>query len=147
MIHKAETLYGCSLAASYEGKKEPSGTYFINSVLANASKIHEGKDMAEVMRLLIDVTGGYVADLPSDKDLANPEVGGLLKKYLQGAVGVPVENRVKMLRLVEKLAMESADAISDIHGGGSPAAHRLTILRESDLNYRKGCARRLAGIK
>jgi 4-hydroxybutyryl-CoA dehydratase/vinylacetyl-CoA-Delta-isomerase len=74
-------------------------------------------------------------------------VGGLLKKYLQGAVGVPVENRVKMLRLVEKLAMESADSISDIHGGGSPAAHRLTILRESDLTYRKNCARRLAGIE
>ncbi|MBM4330625.1 MAG: 4-hydroxybutyryl-CoA dehydratase [Deltaproteobacteria bacterium] len=147
MIHKAETLYGCSLAASYEGKKEPSGTYFINSVLANASKIHEGRDMAECIRLLIDIAGGYVADLPSDRDFANPEVGGLLKKYMQGAAGVPVESRVRMLRLVEKLAMESADTISDLHGGGSPQAHRLTILRESNLNARKNCAKRLAGIE
>jgi 4-hydroxybutyryl-CoA dehydratase/vinylacetyl-CoA-Delta-isomerase len=147
MIHKAETLYGCSLAASYEGKKEPSGTYFINSVLANASKIHEGRDMAECIRLLIDISGGYVADLPSDRDFNNPDIGGLLKKYLQGAVGVPVENRIKMLRLVEKLAMESADSISDIHGGGSPAAHRLTIMRETDLNQRRNCAKRLAGIE
>jgi len=147
MIHKAETLYGCSLAASYEGKKEPSGTYFINSVLANASKIHEGRDMAESIRLLIDITGGYVADLPSDRDFQNPEIGGLLKKYLQGAAGIPVEDRVKMLRLVEKLAMESADTISDLHGGGSPAAHRVTIMRESDLNYKKNCAKRLAGIE
>jgi 4-hydroxybutyryl-CoA dehydratase/vinylacetyl-CoA-Delta-isomerase len=146
MIHKAETLYGCSLAASYEGRKEPSGTYFINPVLANASKIHEGRDMAEVIRLLIDVTGGYVADLPSDRDFNNPEIGGLLKKYLQGAAGVPVEKRIKMLRLVEKLAMESADFISDIHGGGPPAAHRLTIMRESDLNRRRKAAQRLAGI-
>jgi 4-hydroxybutyryl-CoA dehydratase/vinylacetyl-CoA-Delta-isomerase len=147
MIHIAETLYGCSLAASYEGKKEPSGTYFINSVLANASKIHEGKQMAEMIRLLVDIAGGYVADLPSDRDFSNAEVGGLLKKYLQGAVGVPVENRVKMLRLVEKLAMESADTVSDLHGGGSPAAHRLTIMRESDLNYKKNSAKRLAGIE
>ena len=147
MIHTAETLYGCSLAASYEGKKEASGTYFINSVLANASKIHEGKQMAEMIRLMVDITGGYVADLPSDLDFRNPEVGGLLKKYLQGATGVPVENRVKMLRLVEKLAMESADTISDLHGGGSPQAHRLTILRESDLNKRKSSAKRLAGIE
>lgn len=146
MIHKAETLYGCSLAASYEGKKEPSGTYFINSVLANASKIHEGREMAEAIRLLIDITGGYVADLPSDRDFQNPEISGLLKKYLQGAAGYPVENRIKMLRLVEKLAMESADFISDIHGGGSPQAHRLTILRESDLEHRKKLAKRLAGI-
>jgi 4-hydroxybutyryl-CoA dehydratase / vinylacetyl-CoA-Delta-isomerase len=147
MIHKAETLYACSLAASYEGKKEPSGTYFINSVMANASKIHEGRDMAECIRLLIDVAGGYVADLPSDRDFENPQIGGLLKKYLQGAAGVPVENRVKMLRLAEKLAMESADTISDLHGGGSPQAHRLTIMRESDLNRRKAMAKRLAGIE
>jgi 4-hydroxybutyryl-CoA dehydratase/vinylacetyl-CoA-Delta-isomerase len=147
MIHKAETLYGCSLAASYEGKKEPSGTYFINSVLANASKIHEGREMAESIRLLIDITGGYVADLPSDRDFQNPEISGLLKKYLQGAAGYPVEHRLKMLRLVEKLAMESADFISDIHGGGSPQAHRLTIMRESDLERRKKLAKRLAGIE
>ncbi len=147
LIHKAETLYGCSLAASYEGKKEPSGTYFINSVLANASKIHEGREMAESIRLLIDITGGYVADLPSDRDFQNPEISGLLKKYLQGAANYPVEHRLKMLRLVEKLAMESADFISDIHGGGSPQAHRLTILRESDLERRKKLAKRLAGIE
>jgi 4-hydroxybutyryl-CoA dehydratase/vinylacetyl-CoA-Delta-isomerase len=147
MLHMAETLYGCSLAASYEGKKEPSGTYFIDPILANASKIHEGKEMAEAIRLLIDVTGGFVADLPSDKDFNNPEIGGLLNKYLKGATGVLVEKRIKMLRLVEKMAMESADVISDIHGGGSPAAHRVTIFRESDLSYKKNCAKRLAGIE
>jgi len=146
MIHRAETLYGCSLAASYEGKKEPSGTYFINPILANASKIHEGKEMAEATRLMIDIAGGFVADLPSDRDFENPEIGEFLKKYLKGAKGVPVENRIRMLRLIEKMAMESADTISDIHGGGSPAAHRLTIFRESDLEYKKRCAKRLAGI-
>jgi 4-hydroxybutyryl-CoA dehydratase/vinylacetyl-CoA-Delta-isomerase len=147
MIHTAETLYGCSLAASYEGKKEPSGTFFIDPVLANASKIHEGREMSEVMRLLIDLTGGFVADLPSERDFENPHIGELLKKYLKGATAIPVEKRVKMLRLVEKMVMESADTISDIHGGGSPAAHRLTLLRESDTEYKKACAKRLAGIE
>lgn len=147
MIHVAETLYGCSLAASYEGREEPSGTFFIDPVLANASKIHEGQEMSKMIRLLIDVSGGFVADLPSDRDLENPEIGRLLKKYLKGAVGVPVEKRINMLRLVEKMAMESADTISDIHGGGSPAAHRMTLFRESDLDYKKQCAKRLAGIE
>jgi 4-hydroxybutyryl-CoA dehydratase/vinylacetyl-CoA-Delta-isomerase len=147
MIYRAETLFGCSLASSYEGKKEPSGTYFIDPVLANASKIHEGKEMAEVGRLLIDIAGGYVADLPSDKDLEIPEVGPLLEKYLKGVANMPTKHRIKMLRLIEKMVMESADTISDIHGGGSAAAHRITILRESDLEYKKHCAKRLAGIK
>ncbi len=147
MIHRAETLYGCSLAASYEGKQEPSGTYFIDPVLANASKIHEGKEMAEAGRLLVDVAGGYVADLPSDKDLKNPEVGPLVEKYLKGAADVPTMNRIKMFRLVEKMVLESADTISDIHGGGSAAAHRITILRESDMEHKKNWAKRLAGIE
>ncbi len=147
MIHRAETLYGCSLAASYEGKKQPSGTYFIDTVLANASKIHEGREMAEATRLMVDVCGGFVADLPSDRDVENPEIGHLVKKYLKGKEGIPVENRIKMFRLVEKMAMESADTISDIHGGGSPEAHRVTILRETNLEAKKKAAKRLAGIE
>ncbi len=146
MIHRAETLYGCCLASSYEGQKQPSGAYFIDTVLANASKIHEGKEMAEATRLMIDCCGGFVADLPSDKDIANPEIGGFLKKYLKGVDSVPVEKRVKMYRLAEKLALESADTISDIHGGGSPEAHRVTIFRETNINDKKKFARRLAGI-
>lgn len=147
MIHRAETLYGCCLASSYEGQKQPSGTYFIDTVLANASKIHEGKEMAEATRLMIDVCGGFVSDMPSDKDFDNPEVGELLKKYMKGAEGVPVEKRIKMLRLIEKLALESADTISDIHGGGSPEAHRVTIFRESDTKSKIKSAKRLAGIE
>ena len=147
MIHRAETLYACCLAASYEGKKQPSGTYYIDTVLANASKLHEGKELAEAIRLMIDVCGGFVADLPSDRDFQNPEVGELLKKYLKAAEGQSVENRVKMYRLVEKMALESADTISDIHGGGSPEAHRVTIYRETDLNKKKQAAKRLAGIE
>jgi 4-hydroxybutyryl-CoA dehydratase/vinylacetyl-CoA-Delta-isomerase len=147
MVHRAETLYGCSLAASYEGQKQPSGTYFIDTVLANASKIHEGREMAEATRLMVDICGGYVADLPSDRDVENPDIGHLVRKYLKGKQDIPVENRIKMFRLVEKMAMESADTISDIHGGGSPEAHRVTILRESNLEGKKKAAKRLAGIE
>jgi 4-hydroxybutyryl-CoA dehydratase/vinylacetyl-CoA-Delta-isomerase len=146
MIHRSETLYGCCLAASYEGRKQPSGTYYIDTVLANASKLHEGKELAEAIRLMIDISGGFVADLPSDKDFQNPEVGDLLKKYLKGVENTPVENRVRMYRLVEKMALESADTISDIHGGGSPEAHRVTIFRETDVEAKKRAAKRLAGI-
>lgn len=147
MIHRAETLYGCSIAASYEGKKQPSGTYFIDPVLANASKMHEAKELTEAGRLLIDIAGGFVSDLPSDLDFENAEVGPLLKKYLKGRADVPVENRIKMLRLVEKMTQESADTVSDIHGGGSAEAHRISIFRESDVEAKKKLSKRLAKIE
>lgn len=146
MIYREETFFGCPLASSYEGRKEPSGTYFIDPVMANPSKIHEGKEMAGVGRILTDIAGGYVADLPSDKDLAIPEIGPLIEKYLKGVANIPTKNRIRMFRLVEKIVMESADTISDIHGGAA-AAHQITILRESDLEYKKSCAKRLAGIE
>ena len=111
-------------------------------MLANASKIHEGKEMAEAMRLLVDISGGFVADLPSDRDLENPEVGDAAEEIPRRAPRTyRLRKRVKMYRLVEKLALESADSVSDIHGGGSPEAHRITILRESDLEERKEAAR------
>jgi 4-hydroxybutyryl-CoA dehydratase/vinylacetyl-CoA-Delta-isomerase len=147
MIHRAETLYGCCLASSYQGKKETSGTYFIDTVLANASKPNEGTEMAEATRLMLDTCGGFVSDLPWDKDLQNPEIGPLLKKYLKGVAKFPVEKRIKMFRLSEKLAMESAETVSDIYGGGSPEAHRVTIFREADLEAREKAAKRLAGIE
>lgn len=95
---------------------------------------------------MIDVAGGFVADLPSDRDLENENIGPLIKKYLKGASDIPTEKRVKMYRLIEKMAMESADTISDIHGGGSPEAHRITIFRESNIDAKKKAAKRLAGI-
>ena len=33
---------------------------------------------------MIDACGGFVADLPSDRDFQNPEIGDLLRKYLKG---------------------------------------------------------------
>ncbi len=92
------------------------------------------------------IAGGLVADMPSEKDLCNPEIGHLVRKYLKGANGVTVDDRMRMYRLIEKLAFETRDIVSNIHGGGSPEAHRMTLLRDTDLEPKKAMARRLTGI-
>jgi len=119
----------------------------VDPVLSNTSKLYEGKELQEVIRLMIEIAGGMVADMPSDKDLENPEIGPLLKKYLKGADNVPTEDRVRLFRLIEKLAFESRDIVSNIHGAGSPETHRMTILRYADLEGKKKLAKQLAGIK
>jgi len=147
MIKTAQTMYGCCLAASVEAKESESGIYLVDSVLANTSKLYEGKEYHEVIRLLVEIAGGLVADLPSEKDLHNPEIGHFIEKYLKGVADVPTEDRMRMFRLIEKLAFETRDIVSNIHGGGSPEAHRMTLLRDTDLEPRKEFARKLAGIK
>jgi len=147
MLKVTEAIYGCSIAASIESTKTPSGIYNVDPVLSNTSKLYEGKELAEVYRMMIEIAGGMVADIPSDRDFANPEIGPLLDKYLKGIDGVPTGDRVRIFRLIEKLAFESRDIVSNIHGGGSPETHRMTILRNSDIESKKRLAKNLAGIK
>jgi 4-hydroxybutyryl-CoA dehydratase/vinylacetyl-CoA-Delta-isomerase len=147
MIKTVQTMYGCCVAASVESTRHDSGVYQVDSVLANTSKLYEGKDYDETIRLLVEIAGGFVADLPSEKDVLNPEIGHLVKKYLKGREGVSSEDRMRMYRLIEKLAFETRDIVSNIHGGGSPEAHRMTLLRDTDIAPKKKLAKRLAGIQ
>jgi 4-hydroxybutyryl-CoA dehydratase/vinylacetyl-CoA-Delta-isomerase len=147
MLKVTEAIYGCSVAASIESTPTPSGIWNVDPVLSNTSKLYEGKELAEVIRMMVEIAGGMVADVPSDKDFAHPEIGPLLHKYLKGPEGVSTEDRVRIFRLVEKLAFESRDIVSNIHGAGSPETHRMTILRNSDIAHKKKLAKKLAGIK
>jgi len=147
MLKTTEAIYGCSIAASVEAEPRSSGIYMVDPVLSNTSKLYEGKELQEVIRMMIEIAGGLVADMPSDKDFGNPEIGPLLKKYLKGAEGVSTEDRVRLFRLIEKLAFESRDIVSNIHGAGSPETHRMTILRNADIESKKKLAKNLAGIK
>ncbi|MBA7618203.1 4-hydroxybutyryl-CoA dehydratase/vinylacetyl-CoA-Delta-isomerase [subsurface metagenome] len=101
MLKTTEAIYGCSIAASVEGKPTESGIYAVDAVLANTSKLYEGKELHEVIRMMIEIAGGMVADVPSDKDFENPEIGPLLQKYLKGVEGVSTEDRVRLFRLIE----------------------------------------------
>jgi len=147
MIKATETMYGCCLAASVEAKKTESGVHAVDTSLANTSKLYEGKDFVDCIRLMIEIAGGLVGDMPSEKDLTNLEIGNLLKKYLKGAANVPVEDRIRMFRLIEKLSFSGGDIASHIHGGGSPEAHRLALWRATDIEAKKKAAKNIAGIK
>ncbi|GAH24172.1 unnamed protein product, partial [marine sediment metagenome] len=57
------------------------------------------------------------------------------------------EDRVRLFRLIEKLAFESRDIVSNIHGAGSPETHKMAILRNADIESKKKLAKNLAGIK
>jgi len=147
MLKVTEAIYGCSIAASVESKPTESGIYKVDPVLSNTSKLYEGKELAEVIRMMIEIAGGLVADVPSDKDFENPDIGPLLHKYLKGVENVSTEDRMRLFRLIEKLAFESRDIVSNIHGAGSPETHRMTILRNADIESKKKLAKKLAGIK
>ena len=150
MIHLNETMYACGIACSAEGKPTASGTYLIDLLLANVCKLNVTRFPYEIARLAQDIAGGLLVTLPSEKDLANPEVGPYLKKYLRSVDRYTTEERCRMLRLMENLTLgpgAAAYLTESMHGAGSPQAQRIMLARLADLEEKMRLARRLAGIK
>ncbi len=149
MIQLNETMMSCSLACAYEGHREASGTYFVDALRANVSKLNVTRFPYDIARLAQDIAGGAIATMPSEKDLKHPRIGKYVAKYLKGVEGVAVENRIRILRLIENLTMGLGAACylaESMHGAGSPMAQRIMIARQTDVERMKGSAKRLCGI-
>lgn len=150
MIHLNETLYSCGLACSCQGYPTASGTYLIDLLLANVCKQNVTRFPYEIARLAEDIAGGLMVTMPSEKDLRHPEIGRYLEKYLAVKDGVRVEDRVRLLRLVENLTLGAAAVgyrTESMHGAGSPQAQRIMIARQCNLEHKKALARAIAKIK
>lgn len=146
MILLTETLYASSLACSYEGKQTKSGAYFVDPLLANVTKQNVTRYIYEIDRLAQDIAGGFIATLPSDKDLADPYLGKYIRKYFQAKDGVSAENRIRIARLIENMTGGTA-LVESMHGAGSPQAQRVVLARQANLEEKKRFARAVAGIK
>ncbi len=150
MTHLNETIFCCGIACSARGGAAASGTYLVDLLLANVCKLNVTRFPYEIARLAEDIAGGLLVTLPSLRELEHKEIGPLLKKYLQGAVGINTGCRLKMLRLLENFTLGPAAAAyltESMHGAGSPQAQRVVIARQADLEKKKILARNLAGIE
>jgi aromatic ring hydroxylase len=96
-----------------------------------------------------DIAGGLMVTLPSEKDLHSPEVGKWVRKYYQARADVPLEHRLRMLRLIENLTLGTAAVgylTESMHGAGSPQAQRIMIARQTHLQAKRKLAEKLCGI-
>ena len=149
MNHLAETIYSCGLACSLEGWKTLAGNYQADILLANVCKQNVTRFPYELGRLAEDIAGGIVVTLPSEEDFRHPVIGEYIDKYLRGAADVPTEHRIRMLTLIHAMCFGTIAPsyhTESLHGAGSPQAQRIMIERQTDMDYKKMLARRLAGI-
>ena len=150
MTHLNETIFGCGISSSFMAHPLQSGVFINEDMLAQVCKHNVTRFPYEIGRLAQDIAGGLVVTLPSERDLRHPETGPLLEKYLAGRADIPVEERVRMLRLIENMTL-GRNAVGylteSMHGAGSPQAQRIQIQRQMQLGYKKRLARNLAGIR
>jgi len=146
MVYLNETMHACGLACSYEGVKLPSGTYYVNPLLANVTKLNVTKFPFEMARLAVDITGGIIGTQPSERDFKHPAVGRYIEKYLKAREGIPTEHRMRIVRLIENM-VTGTGLIESMHGAGSPQAQRIMIARQADFEFKKKLAKILAGVE
>ena len=150
MTHLNETLYCCGIACSAEGHATESGNYIIDLLLANVCKQNVTRFPYEIARLAEDIAGGLVVTAPAEADLRDEKLGPYVEKYLAAAPGVTVENRLRILRLIENLTLGTAAVgyrTESMHGAGSPQAQRIMIARQGNLPMKKQLAKKLAHVK
>jgi 4-hydroxybutyryl-CoA dehydratase/vinylacetyl-CoA-Delta-isomerase len=144
-----ETLFCGCVACAWEGHREPSGTFAVNTLLANVHKQNITRFPYEIARLAQDIAGGLLVTLPSEKDFASEEVGKWVRKYYRTKEGLPLENRLRILRLIENLTLGAAAVgylTESMHGAGSPQAQRIMISRQVNMEHKKKAAQKLCGI-
>jgi 4-hydroxybutyryl-CoA dehydratase/vinylacetyl-CoA-Delta-isomerase len=149
MTHLNETIYGSGIAASHESKPTAAGNYQCDDMLANVCKHNVTRFPYELSRLAQDLAGGLMVTLPSDQDFKNPTTKPMLEKYLAGRPGVSVDNRRRVLRLIENMTL-GRNAVGylteSMHGAGSPQAQRVQIARLANFDEKKALAQKLAGV-
>ncbi|MFX0108339.1 MAG: 4-hydroxyphenylacetate 3-hydroxylase family protein [Candidatus Hodarchaeota archaeon] len=136
MVHLNETLFCCSVACSAKGFERAAGNFEMDMLLANVNKQNVTRFPYEIGRLAEDIAGGIICTMPSQADMEDPEIGPLIKKYLETCDGVSPEDRYKLIRFIENLSMGVASVsykTESMHGAGSPQAQRIMIARQSKI--------------
>jgi 4-hydroxybutyryl-CoA dehydratase/vinylacetyl-CoA-Delta-isomerase len=150
MAHLNETIYGAGIAASHESKRTNAGNYQCDEMLANVCKHNVTRFPYELARLAQDLAGGLMVTLPSDQEFTSEVTGPILRKYLATRPDVSVDNRRRVLRLIENMTL-GRNAVGylteSMHGAGSPQAQRIQIQRLMNLEEKKRMAKKLAGVE
>jgi 4-hydroxybutyryl-CoA dehydratase / vinylacetyl-CoA-Delta-isomerase len=104
-----------------------------NPIYTNIGKLYSNKNFSEVLDALVDVSGGIISTLPSMEDLADPDLGKSVSKYL--AAAGPGEERIKSIRLAKELAASAQTGYMlalMLHAEGSIEASKMALLKDAD---------------
>jgi len=142
----AEGVEALGKAAAVFCVPEP-GTDLVypNPLYSNISKFYFADNFHQAIKIVQDIGGGLVADVPSYRDFFNPDTRPLLEKYFGGKAGTETEHRLRAIRLAKDLAGAYHTGAA-LHGEGSLAAQRLSIFTLADWDRFKSAAKRAARI-
>ncbi len=160
LITITELGYAAGFTASAKGKAEVymPGVGFVpygpgacipHSIYANVGRCLTGEAVFHEQQILCEIAGGMPATFPHEGDLLNPEIKGLLEKYVKRNQEIPIEDQIKFWLLFADYtnsASSGAIAYGAMHGGGSPIMEQIAIYGQYDIDACKNVVRKIAGM-
>jgi len=132
MVHMNETTYASAIGASAMGYKLPCGSFMVDPMMANTVKQNITRNVYMIGRLSHDLAGGFLATMPDQKALENPEIAPFVKKYHTANPDYDVMERIKMGRYIENMTSVTT-MVEAMHGAGSPQAQRIVMLAQAGI--------------
>ncbi len=149
LISVAELVNAAGIAAAHKATRDESGTMIPDPIFCNVGRKHAGKNYYHELEILADLSGGLPATLPLEKDFLDEKIGPFIQKYIKRKEDVSSEDVYRVFRALSDILCSSIGgvvAVAGIHGGGSPQMEDIAILKQYDIEDRKGIARYLSGI-
>lgn len=148
LISYAETLRALTHHAAMRCK-EISGVVVPDTLLVNIAKLQFAQGLHTAFQYVQDIAGGLLVTYPAPEDLDHPQYGQALRRYLEGAAGVPGDDRLRVMNLISDLTAGEYggyQAVLAVHAEGSIEAEKLTILAQYERERAIEYARWLAGL-
>lgn len=148
LIMYKESLRSAGISASEKSVADPAtGIVVPNMIFTNMGKLYANSHYNEIIKSVVDIAGGLAATLPTNADMENPEISGLLKKYLAGAT----ENTMERFKLFStlKFIISPLNALmmtAMLHAEGSIEASVIELFRSYDYGEDKALAKYASGI-
>jgi 4-hydroxybutyryl-CoA dehydratase/vinylacetyl-CoA-Delta-isomerase len=150
MIVHATLLRGAMEASMTHATRLEGGVLSPDEVFTNAAKFHAAAQYGLMVRHLLDIAGGSAITAPSVRDLENPEIGGLVRKYMSGKPTYDGAFRLHLFNAIHDFttsAYGGAKYVGLLQGGGGLYAQSVVTRGRYDIARAKRLALDAVGLR
>ena len=149
MVIHATLIRATLEAAIANSDISPEGVVVPDELYANAGKYQGATYRGAMIQQIQDIAGGSLVTAPSTKDLANPEVGDAVRKYMGTKQSIDGAYRTKLFLALRDFAASGYaghHAVSTIQAGGGLFAQRVVTRSRYDMEKARTLALARAGL-
>lgn len=144
-----EMLRAMTRAAEANATRSPSGLLLPSFDLVTAGRILAVERMPVLFHMVRELAGAGIVVIPGLADLAHPDLGPHLHRYLVGK-DERTRERIRMMKLAWDLTCDSfasRQLLFEMYNGGSLTEHKMRLAGRYDVTPFVQMAKRLAGIE